>query len=203
MSTVLESNSEDYMVYENIELDNKINEINNDDENEINNDFDNEINNDFDKENKLIDKKIVSNVDILFEKLQKQFLDSNLILKTLHNNLKILHKEVLKERKELLKNYNKNKKKKKNKLSGFAVPSKITKKLADFLQVEEDTKISRTFVTKFICKYIKDNNLQNPENKKIIIPDKKFDILFEGQLGGQNKLEYFNIQTYLKEHFIK
>ena len=195
MSTSLESNSEDYT---NIEIDN--NENNNLNEKvELNNDNTND--NDTDKSN---EKKIESNVDILFEKLQKQFIDSNLILKTLHNNLKILQKEVVKERKELLKNSNKNKKKKKkNKLSGFAVPTKITKKLANFLQVEEDSKISRTFVTKFICKYIKDNNLQNPENKKIIIPDEKFKILFDGQLDEQNNLEYFNIQTYLKEHFIK
>ena len=191
MSTALEGNSEDYT---NIEIDNNENN-NSNDMSELNND------NDTDKSN---EKKIESNVDILFEKLQKQFIDSNLILKTLHNNLKILHKEVIKERKELLKNSNKNKKKKKkNKLSGFAVPTKITKKLADFLQVEEDSKISRTYVTKFICKYIKDNNLQNPENKKIIIPDEKFKILFDGQLDGLNNLEYFNIQTYLKEHFIK
>jgi len=40
-------------------------------------------------------------VDELFEKLQNQFNDSQLILKTLQNNLKILHKEVLKERKDL------------------------------------------------------------------------------------------------------
>ena len=61
-----------------------------------------------------IEKK-ESNVDILFDKLQLQFNDSQQILKTLHNNLKILYKEVLKERKELQKKSNKNSKKKKKK----------------------------------------------------------------------------------------
>ena len=66
-------------------------------------------------DNNEMDKK-ESNVDILFDKLQLQFNDSQQILKTLHNNLKILYKEVLKERKELLKKSTKNNKKKKKKI---------------------------------------------------------------------------------------
>ena len=69
-----------------------------------------EIEKNVDTEN--IEKK-ESNVDILFDKLQIQFNDSQQILKTLHNNLKILYKEVLKERKELQKKSNKNNKKNK------------------------------------------------------------------------------------------
>lgn len=151
-----------------------------------------------------IEKK-ESNVDILFDKLQSQFNDSQQILKTLHNNLKILYKEVIKERKELTKKNNKmnKKKKKKNNLSGFAVPTKITKELADFLNLEHDIEISRTDVTSLICKYIKENNLQNPDNKKIILPDQKLKTLFNGYLSETDQLEFFNIQSYLKYHFIK
>lgn len=157
------------------------------------------------KENSLEEKKEISNVDILYEKLQKQFNDSSSIIKTLHNNLKLLYKEVLRERKELHKKSNKSnkKKKKKNSLSGFAVPTKITKELAEFLKLDENTEISRTDVTSLICKYIKDNNLQNPDNKKIIIPDYRLKKLFNGYLGEEDQLEFFNIQTYLKYHFIK
>ena len=157
-------------------------------------------------ENEEDEKKIdISTVDILFEKLQSQFNDSQQIIKTLHNNLKILHKEVLKERKDLLKKNSKNnkKKKKKNNLSGFAVPTKITKELAEFLNLDEDTEISRTDVTSLICKYVKEKNLQNPENKKIIIPDDKLKKLFNGYLAETDQLEFFNIQSYLKYHFIK
>lgn len=149
-------------------------------------------------------KEEISTVDILFEKLQQQFSDSNQILKTLHNNLKILQKEVLKERKELIKKSNKiKKKKKKTNLSGFAVPTKITNELAEFLHLDNDIEISRTDVTSLICKYIKENNLQNPDNKKIIIPDERLKKLFKGYLGEEDKLEFFNIQSYLKYHFIK
>lgn len=170
--------------------------------------YDIQINEDNDKnisiENNEFEKK-ESNVDILFDKLQLQFNDSQQIIKTLHNNLKILYKEVLKERKELLKKSNKNnkKKKKKNSLSGFAVPTKITNELAEFLNLEENTQISRTDVTSLICKYIKDNDLQNPDNKKIILPDDRLKKLFNGYLGEEDQLEFFNIQSYLKYHFIK
>ncbi len=77
--------------YQNFDLENN-NEIN-----ENNLEIDNENENDTDK------KVDISNVDILFEKLQLQFLDSQQIIKTLHNNLKILQKEVLKERKRFTK----------------------------------------------------------------------------------------------------
>ncbi len=157
------------------------------------------------KQNLLEEKKEISNVDILYEKLQKQFVDSNLIIKTLHNNLKLLYKEVLKERKELQKKSNKNnkKKKRKNNLSGFAVPTKITKELAEFLNLDKNIEISRTDVTSLICKYVKENNLQNPDNKKIILPDEKLKKLFNGYLSEEDQLEFFNIQSYLKYHFIK
>ena len=88
-------------------------------------------------------------------------------------------------------------------MSGFAVPTKITKELAEFLSLDENIEISRTDVTSLICKYIKENNLQNPDNKKIIIPDHRLKKLLNGYLGEEDQLEFFNIQTYLKYHFIK
>lgn len=150
-------------------------------------------------------EKKISNVDILFDKLLLQFNDSQQILKTLHNNLKILYKEVLKEKKELIKKSNKNnkKKKKKNSLSGFAVPTKISKELAEFLNLDEDIEISRTDVTSLICKYVKNNNLQNSDNKKIINPDERLKKLFNDTLDENDNLEFFNIQSHLKFHFIK
>ena len=56
------------------------------------------------KKKKLILKKLNHVVEDLFSKLHAQFNDSQSILKTLANNLKILHKEVQKEKKELIKN---------------------------------------------------------------------------------------------------
>lgn len=164
-----------------------------------------EITNNNNQESQLNVEKNNLIVDDLFEKLQNQFNDSQLILKTLQNNLKILHKEVLKERKEMNKQILKSKKNKKKRstLSGFAVPSQISKELSEFLELEnENVKISRTDVTSRIIKYIKDNQLQDTDNKKIIIPDEKIKNLFGEHLKENDILQFFNLQSYLKYHFI-
>ena len=149
--------------------------------------------------------KVESCVDDLFSKLTAQFNDSQSILKTLANNLKILHKEVLKERKEIAKNAKKTKKTKQKKqtLSGFAKPSLISHELSVFLGTEKDKLVARTDATKLVIAYVKEHNLQNPENKKQILPDEKLRKLLEPHFTSEDKLEYFNLQKYLKYHFIK
>ncbi len=150
-------------------------------------------------------EKIESCVEDLFRKLHAQFSDSQSILKTLAGNLKILHKEVQKEKKELIKNAKKIKKnrKKKTSVSGFAKPSRISEKLADFLEVPKEELIARTDATRMILDYIKKKDLQNPKYKKQILPDEKLRNLLEPHFTDEDKLEYFNIQKYLKYHFLK
>lgn len=161
-------------------------------------------------------EKIESCVEDLFKKLHAQFNDSQSILKTLANNLKILHKEVQKEKRDLIKNAkktkeikakktkeNKENKEKKTGKSGFAKPSRISEKLADFLEVPKDKLIARTDVTKMIAEYVKENNLQNPDYKKEILPDEKLRNLLEPYFTKEDKLEYCSIQKYLKYHYLK
>ena len=50
--------------------------------------------------------------------------------------------------------------------SGFAKPVCISKELCEFLDKPEGTTMARTEVTRFIIKYIKDNNLQAQSEKK-------------------------------------
>ena len=94
----------------------------------------------------------------------------------------------------------KSKNKGNRKPSGFAVPTKISPKLCDFMGVEEGTKLARTEVTKYISKYIKENKLQAKENKRVILPDKTLETL----LGVENddQVTYFNLQKYMNVHFI-
>ena len=84
--------------------------------------------------------------------------------------------------------------------SGFARPSKVTDKLADFMNKEAGTLVARTEVTQYLIKYIKENSLQNKENKRIIKPDDKLMDLLE---SGENEITYFNLQKYMNKHFIK
>ena len=139
-------------------------------------------------------------VEALFNKLVNQFQDLQLVMKTLHTNIKVLQKEVMKERKEHAKKAEKASKKTKGtrKPSGIAVPEAISTEVADFLGVPHDTKLSRIQVTSKIFDYVKSNNLQNPASRKEIIPDAKLGALL---LNGDKTVFFFNIQTFLKRHF--
>ena len=139
-------------------------------------------------------------VEALFNKLVNQFQDLQVVMKTLHTNIKVLQKEVMKERKEHAKKAEKASKKTKGtrKPSGIAVPEAISTEVADFLGVPHDTKLSRIQVTSKIFDYVKSNNLQNPASRKEIIPDAKLGALL---LNGDKTVFFFNIQTFLKRHF--
>lgn len=142
------------------------------------------------------------NTDLLFNKLINQVQDFQLVMKTLHLNLKVLQKEVLRERKESKKKELKGKKKsdKKRLPSGFAKPSAISNSLATFFNLPGGSELARTEVTSKINSYIKENNLQNPDNKKQILLDDKLQKLLN--LTETDNVTYFNLQTYLKQHFL-
>jgi chromatin remodeling complex protein RSC6 len=122
-------------------------------------------------------------------------------MKTLHSNLKILQKEVLREKKESKKKESKIKKKsdKKKSPSGFAKPTPITNDLSNFLNIPNGEEIARTDVTSKVIAYVKLNNLQNPANKKQIIPDDNLGKILQ---SGNDVVTFFNLQTYLKKHFL-
>ena len=84
--------------------------------------------------------------------------------------------------------------------SGFAKPAAISKDLAKFLGVKSDILLARTEVTKRVNLYIKSNDLQNPENRRIIEPDNKLGKLLN---NGNEQVTYFNLQRYMKVHFPK
>jgi len=85
--------------------------------------------------------------------------------------------------------------------SGFACPSKISNELCEFLGVDYGTEMARTEVTKKMTHYIKDHNLQNPTNKRFIVPDDKLKSLLN--VTDSDELTYFNLQKFLKTHFPK
>ena len=121
-------------------------------------------------------------------------------LKTLQTDVKGLQKSYTK----LLKDHDKtvNKKKRQNrKPSGFAKPSALSTEMTSFLGLKKDVEVARNEVTKMINKYIVDNNLRKEEDKRQIIPDKKLSKLLN--LDGSEQLSYFNLQKYIKHHFVK
>lgn len=88
--------------------------------------------------------------------------------------------------------------------SGFQKPVKISKELANFAGWPEDSMKSRVEVTKYICNYIKSNNLENPEDRRQINPDDRLKKLLGYDPKKNNiPLRYYNIQSCLKtqNHF--
>ena len=120
---------------------------------------------------------------------------------TLQQQVKILEKNVTKELNIANKIIEKNKNRAKRKPSGFAVKSTISEDLRIFMNIEKGEMCARTDVTKFLIKYIKDNNLQKKSDKRVIEPDEKLDSLLEVPDG--ETLTYFSLQKYMNRHFPK
>lgn len=87
--------------------------------------------------------------------------------------------------------------------SGFAKPSKLSDELCEFLKVDGGTEMARTAVTKLITNYIKTNSLNDKVNKRKIIPDALLQKLLNYKPGTSEELTYFNLQRYMKHHFVK
>jgi chromatin remodeling complex protein RSC6 len=86
--------------------------------------------------------------------------------------------------------------------SGFLKPSLISDELAMFLGKPLGTEMTRVHVNKELNAYIKDNDLQDKENSRKINPDEKLSNLLRLKEDEEDKLTYFTLQRYLKQHFI-
>ena len=83
---------------------------------------------------------------------------------------------------------------------GFKIPTSISDELCEFIGCAKGVCVPRTEITKFMSKYISEKQLQNPENRRFIIPDTKLAALLGADAVGQ-ELTHFTMQRYLKRHF--
>ena len=124
------------------------------------------------------------------------------IFSTMKGDFKTLEKNVSREMKAAQKASSKRAKRAGNRQpSGFVKPTRISDELAKFLGKSVGTEMARTDVSKEINAYIRANNLQRPDNGRFIVPDAKLTTLLK--LGKDDELSYFNLQRYMKPHFIK
>lgn len=89
--------------------------------------------------------------------------------------------------------------------SGFLKPVQISKDLATFTGWDRDQPRSRVEVTKFICNYIKEHDLQNPSDRRQIVVDndsKLKTLLKFVPTKPDEQLTYYNLQKCLKTHFL-
>lgn len=84
--------------------------------------------------------------------------------------------------------------------SGIAKPGYISNELCTFIGVSSETKMARTEVIKYINQYIKDNQLQDAQNKKVIVPDTKLRKLLRSD-PKKDEVTYFNLQKFMRPHY--
>jgi len=124
------------------------------------------------------------------------------IFSSMKGDFKTLEKTIAREMKAAAKASSKRAKRAGNRApSGFVKPTRISDELAKFLGKTIGTEMARTDVSKEINAYIRANNLQRPDNGRFIVPDAKLTTLLK--LGKDDELSYFNLQRYMKPHFIK
>ena len=133
-----------------------------------------------------------------FENIEQLHLDAQKTADSMKSEIKGLRKLLSKYFTKMAKSD----KSTKRKPCGFAVPTKVTSELCIFMGLELDTLVSRTEATKFLMKYISENKLQNPSNKRIIVPDVKLYALL-GEESKKVDITHFTIQRYINMHFPK
>lgn len=120
-----------------------------------------------------------------------------------HKKLLKTFKVLLNDAYRLMKIKTHQKKQKDATNSGFMRPVKPSVALEKFLShVGEDSSqpLTRAHLTTVICKYIKENDLQNPKDRRIIFPDEEFKNLFQITENDTEPLTYYNIQKRIQAH---
>ena len=125
------------------------------------------------------------------------------LLSTLKSDFKTLEKSIARDLKAAQKSSGRKRKavNANRQPSGFAKPTRISDELAKFLGKPVGTELARTGVSKEINTYIRTHNLQDKTNGRLIHPDTKLASLLNIKNGEE--LTYFNLQRYMKHHFIK
>ncbi|KAK1439959.1 hypothetical protein QVD17_05784 [Tagetes erecta] len=80
---------------------------------------------------------------------------------------------------------------------GFSKPRPVSPEMKEFLGGR--TEIPRTEVLKVIWAHIKENNLQDPANKRVIVCDEKLKKIF----GDRDQVGFLEIAGLISPHFKK
>ena len=90
------------------------------------------------------------------------------------------------------------------KLGALEKPIPLTDELSEFLGLKVGEHHSRQYVTKAINAYVKEHDLQNPENRRYILLESEAGLKLKALLRDPDQpLTFFNIQRYLKVHYPK
>lgn len=136
--------------------------------------------------------------------LEGQLQAINAIFSTVKTTVKDLRKVLAREKKaadKASKTKGAKKVNKDRKPSGFTKPTLISDELAQFLGKTVGTEMSRTEAAKEVIAYIQSHKLKDEKNGRIIHPDAALSALLK--VTSEDNLHFFNLQTFMKPHFIK
>jgi len=150
----------------------------------------------------VVKDETVDDKEPVVEDVFKVLSDKITSLTTLNKEIQVALKQVSKEYDKLKKVVDKIQKKRENARkspSGFAKPNKISDELCDFIGVPHGTEKSRTDITRFINSYVKEHNLNKPDNRRIILPDDKLKKILNVNEG--DVVTFFVLQRLISHHF--
>ena len=161
----------------------------------------------------VVDVEIAPKTDMLSIDILKSILnhlnDQVAGLKIVMNMIRAVFKDTDKQGKELEKLRNKRSRIKTERSanalpSGITKPVAITDELAKFLGVPPGTLVPRNEVTKGVSAYVKSNDLSDPKNRqKFVLDDRPHAKILKALLNNPvEDVTYFNLQRYLKHHYI-
>jgi len=135
--------------------------------------------------------------------------EQSAVIKGLMNTVRQIIKDHDRQSKELEKLRNK-RSRVKTERSANSLPSGITKpvaisdELAKFLGVAPGTLVPRNEVTKGVSGFVKEHGLSDPSNKqKFVLDDRAPAKQLRTLLGNPSEdVTYFNLQRYLKQHYL-
>lgn len=120
-------------------------------------------------------------------------------LRTLNKRLKNLRNQT----RRVMKQKQKTNRTKNPSNSGFMKPVVVSKEMSKFAGWKPEDRHSRVEVTKYICDYIKQHNLQNSTDKRQILPDVELQRLLKLDPKSNVPLTYYRLQTEMKKLFPK
>lgn len=151
-----------------------------------------------------LDESVNPKLPVNIKKMIKSIADMEKFIDQQKAQLNTMDKEFNKFKKNAISFIDFSKKqleKKPRQPSGFQLPVSLSNNLCDFLEIEHNSKLPRTEVTKSIIKYISDNQLFNPDKKTQIIPNEKL-LKLLGDNVDLDGLTRFTIQKYMNCHYL-
>jgi upstream activation factor subunit UAF30 len=81
------------------------------------------------------------------------------------------------------------------KVNGLTKPMVLSPALAAIVGAKKDEKLARSEIVKRLWAYLKEKNLQDPENKQWFTPDKLMEPVF-----GNERIKAFGMSKFLGAH---